>query len=339
MHLRSRFAARLGSLLAAPILALAGLVGTTTPAQAALTEPFDYHVTPKAGPYRDIPGTEVTFRAAAGERSYLWSRNVVISNVTNLAEDDWVGTTLSIRCAYAGGTPETAPLPTGVEAGAYWAANFLPPDETSQSPTVRWVFIAPEQGTYTCRLSVTSYSSIVTSGREVTMRIGAGAQLARAVYPYTARWTLQQEDERTVASGSTATTLGYPITPNGTDRIAVVQDAALTTCKAGSSICPGGTTAYDGTHVQTWIEAQPQNPDGTRCGTPKTSPVATWRISNSKHHQAATNTLYLTTADLAGCSQFRVSLKVRHTWGNPVVVHAGHVTGHIARTHGLAFTY
>ncbi|MBT2444259.1 hypothetical protein J7E93_30035 [Streptomyces sp. ISL-36] len=326
-------------MFAASVLALAGLVGTAAPAQAALTEPFDYQVTPKAGPYRDIPGTEVTFTAAAGERSYLWSRNVVVSNVTKLAEGDWLGTTLSIRCAYAGGTPETAPLPAGVEAGAYWAANFLPPEESSQTPTVRWVFIAPEQGTYTCRLSVTSYSTIVASGREVTMRVGAGAELARATYPYTARWTLLEESERVVGSGSTATTLGYTVTPTGADRIAVVQDAALTTCKAGSAICPGGTTAYDGTHLQTWIEAQPQNPDGTRCGAPKASTVATWRISNDKHHQAATNTLYLTTADLGGCSQIRVSLKVKHTWGNPVVIHAGHVTGQIARTHGLAFTY
>lgn len=340
MRLRSRLAARFGGTLAASLLALAGLVGTATPAQAVLAEPFDYQVTSTAGPYRDIPGTEVTFTAAAGERSYLWSRNVVLSNVTPLAEGDWLGTTFSIRCAYAGGTPETAPLPAGVEAGAYWAANFLP-DETSQSPTVRWVFIAPEHGTYTCRLSVTSYSSIVASGRQVTMRIGAGAELARATYPYAARWTLLQESERMVGSGSTATTLGYTVTPTGADRIAVVQDANLTTCKANSPYesCSGGTSAYDGTHVQTWIEAQPHNPDGTRCGAPKTSTATTWRISNAKHHQAAVNTLYLTTADLGGCSQLRVSLKVKHTWGNPVLIHAGHVPGPLARTHGLAFTY
>ncbi|GAA3399211.1 hypothetical protein [Streptomyces roseoviridis] len=344
MRPRSRLSARLGGSLAASALslalALAGLVGTAAPARAQLAEPFDYQVTSTAGPYRDIPGTEVTFTAAAGERSYLWSRNLVLSNVTALADGDWLGTTLSIRCAYAGGTPETAPLPAGVEAGAYWAANFLP-GETSQSPVVRWVFIAPEEGTYTCRLSVTSYSSIVASGRQVTMRIGAGAELGRAVYPYAARWTLLQESERVVGAGSTATTLGYTVTPTGADRIAVVQDANLTTCKANSpyASCSGGTTAYDGSQVQTWIEAQPQNPDGTRCGAPRTSTVQTWRVSNSRHHQAAVNTLYLTTADLGGCSQIRVSLKAKHTWGNPVLIHAGHVPGPLARTHGLAFTY
>ncbi|MFF5973943.1 hypothetical protein ACFY7C_20670 [Streptomyces sp. NPDC012769] len=340
MRLRSRLGARLGGTLAASVLALAGLMGTATPAQAVLAEPFDYQVTSTAGPYRDIPGTDVTFTAAAGERSYLWSRNVVLSNVTPLTAGDWLGTTLSIRCAYAGGTPETAPLPAGVEAGAYWAANSLP-GETSQSPVVRWVFVAPEEGTYTCRLSVTSYSSIVATGRQVTMRVGAGAELARATYPYAARWTLLQESERVVGSGSTATTLGYTVTPTGADRIAVVQDANLTTCKHNSPYdsCSGGSSAYDGTHVQTWIEAQPQNPDGTRCGTPRTSTASTWRISNAKHHQAAVNTLYLTTADLGGCSQIRVSLKVRHTWGNPVLIHAGHVPGPLARTHGLAFTY
>ncbi|QGZ51847.1 hypothetical protein GPZ77_28815 [Streptomyces sp. QHH-9511] len=340
MRLRSRLAARLGGMFAASVLALAGLTATATPAQAVLTDPFDYPVTPKAGPYHDIPGTEVTFTAAAGERSYLWSRNLVLSNVTELGAKEWLGTTLSIRCAYAGGTPETAPLPTGVEAGAYWAANYLP-GETSQSPTVRWVFVAPEQGTYTCRLSVTSYSTIVADGRQVTMRVGAGAELARAAYPYAARWTLLPESERTVGSGSTATTLGYTVTPTGADRIAVVQDANLSTCKAGSPYpkCSGGTSAYTGTHVQTWIEAQPQNPDGTLCGAPKASTAATWRISDAKHHQAAVNTLHLTTADLGGCSQIRVSLKVRHAWGNPVLIHGGHAAGHIAATHGLAFTY
>ncbi len=280
----------------------------------------------------------MTFTAAAGERSYLWARNVLIENVTELTGDDWLGTTFSIRCARGGGTPETDPLPAGVEAGAYWAANLLPHEHT-QKPTVRWVFIAPEQGTYTCRLSVTSYSTIVADGRKVTMRVAAGAELARAAYPYTARWTLLQDDERVVGSGSTVTTLGSTITPTGADRIAVVQDAALTTCKAGSVICPGGTSQYDGTTVQTWVEAQPQNPDGSRCGAPKTSTATTWHIANRKHHQAAVNTLLLTTADLGGCSQFRVSLKVKHTWGNPVVIHAGHVGGHLARTHGLAFTY
>ncbi|MGW2043615.1 hypothetical protein ACWCPF_00320 [Streptomyces sp. NPDC001858] len=338
MRLRSRLAARLGGTLAAFVLALAGLLGAATPAQAA---PFDYEVTPTAGPYRDIPGTEVTFAAAAGERSYLWSRKVVLSNVTPLASGDWLGTTFSIRCAYAGGTPETAPLPAGVEAGAYWAANFLS-DETSQSPVVRWVFIAPEQGTYTCRLSVTSYSSLVTSDRHVTMRVGADAELARATYPYTARWTLLQESERVVGAGSTVTTLGSTVTPTGAaDRIAVVQDANLTTCKANSpyETCSGGTSAYNGTHVQTWIEAQSQNPDGTLCGSAKTSTVTTWLISNTKNHQAAVNTLNLTTTDLGGCTQFRVSLKVKHTWGNPVLIHAGHVPGPLARTHGLAFSY
>ncbi|MFF9346901.1 hypothetical protein [Streptomyces sp. NPDC014734] len=340
MRLRSRLAARLGGTVAASVLALVGLVGTAAPAQAVSAEPFDYQVTSTAGPYRDIPGTEVTFTAAAGERSYLWSRKVVLSNVTPLTAGDWLGTTFSIRCAYAGGTPETAPLPAGVEAGAYWAANFLP-GETSQSPVVRWVFIAPEQGTYTCRLSVTSYSSIVASGRQVTMRVGAGAELARATYPYAARWTLLQENERVVGSGSTVTTLGSTVTPTGADRIAVVQDANLTTCKANSpyETCKGGTSAYDGTHVQTWIEAQPQNPDGTRCGAAKASAATTWRISNTKNHQAAVNTLNLTTTDLGGCSQLRVSLKVKHTWGNPVLIHAGHVPGPLARTHGLAFTY
>jgi hypothetical protein len=133
-----------------------------------------------------------------------------------------------------------------------------------------------------------------------------------------------------IARGSTRTTLGYTYTPGAGDGITVVQDAALTTCAPGSTICAGGTTAYTGTQAETWIEAQPQNPDGTKCGSAINGSVARWNISTAKHHQTATNVLHLTASQLDGCTAFRVSLKVRNVDGNPLNLHAGYAAGQIA---------
>ncbi|TQJ57753.1 hypothetical protein FBY34_5627 [Streptomyces sp. SLBN-115] len=315
------------------VLFVGGSPALTSSASAA-SSTFDYEVTRNAAAYRDIPGTDVVFTAAAGERSYLWSRNLSVVSVSNLGSGDNVGTTAAVRCRHSDGTA----LPADSEAGAYWAANMVPPGENSAAPALRWVFTAPSAGTYNCRLSVTSYSTIIQNGRSVTMRVPAGAELARGTYASTARWTLPAADTTVIARGVTQTTLGYTYTPGSGDDVTVVQDAALTTCAPGSTICGGGSTAYSGTQAETWIEAQPQNPDGSRCGGPIVGPVARWNISTAKHHQTAANTLHLDKAQLGGCTQTRVSLKVRNVDGNPVNLHAGYAPGQIAATHGLAFT-
>ncbi|MFD9034521.1 hypothetical protein ACFVZW_25795 [Streptomyces sp. NPDC059567] len=118
----------------------------------------------------------------------------------------------------------------------------------------------------------------------------------------------------------------------------MVQDANLTTCIVDSRICSGGTAAYKYTKADTWIEAQPQAPDGAPCGGPIKGPPAHWNITDARHHQTATNTLKLTKSQLGGCTQIRTTLKVRNVEGNPVKIHAGHSSGQIAATHGLAYT-
>jgi hypothetical protein len=315
------------------------LAGMSVPAlaspAAAASADFEYQVTRSASSYRDIPGTEVLFTAAEGEKSYLWSRNLSVASVTPLNSGDNIGSTVAVRCSYSDGRA----LPADAESGAYWAANLVPPGEQSVSPVLRWVFTAPTAGTYNCRLSVTSYSSIIQNGRSVTMQVPAGAELAREVRPSTARWTLPAASTVVIARGSTQTTLGYTYTPGVGDDITVVQDAALTTCAPGSSICAGGSTSYTGTQAETWIEAQPQNADGTKCGNPISGTVTKWDISTAKHHQTATNVLHLTKSQLGGCTRIRASLKVKNVDGNPLNLHAGYATGQIAAAHGLAFTY
>ncbi|MFC8127503.1 hypothetical protein [Streptomyces sp. NPDC057302] len=324
---------RAGSLLAAALVLGSGGSLTLSSGASAASPEFRYEVTRRAEAYRDIPGTDMVFTAAAGQKSYLWSRNLSVASVTPLGSGDNIGSTVAVRCKNSDGTT----LPASTEAGAYWATNQVPPGETSVAPALRWVFTAQTAGTYNCRLSVTSYSSIIQNGRSVTMRIPAGAELARAVYPSAARWTLPARTT-VISRGTTHTTLGYSYTPSGGDGITVVQDAALTTCVAGSSICPGGSTANGGTRAETWIEAQPQNADGAKCGGPIKSAVGKWNISNAKHHQTATNTLHLTKAQLGGCTQIRTTLKIKNVEGNPVNLHTGHAPGEIAASHGLAFT-
>ncbi|MFI8829169.1 hypothetical protein [Streptomyces sp. NPDC053431] len=319
------------------LLGGAGAVFTAPPA-SAVSGDFTYEVTRNADTYLDVPGTEIAFDATAGERSFLWSRYFSTEPVDALSAGDNIGNTFAIRCRDADGTA----LPAGTEAGSYWAANLVPPGEAKLTAALRWVFVAPADGSYTCRLSVVSYSSVIVNGRTVTMRVPAGAELARQtapVYNDMPRWTLLAGSGTTVARGATATTLGYTVTPTTGNRVSLYQDAALSTCAAGSSICSGGTTAYDGTVVETWVEAQPRNADGSLCGGPIAGPVSRWNITNAKHHQTAANTLTLTTAQLGGCTQVRTTLKVRNVDGNPVKIHDGYASGTIAATHGSAISY
>lgn len=317
------------------LLAGTGAVFTAPPA-SAVSGDFTYEVTRNADTYLDVPGTEITFAATAGERSFLWSRYFSTGPIDAVSAGDNIGNTFAIRCRNADGTA----LPAGTEAGSYWAANLVPPSETSLMSALRWVFVAPADGSYSCRLSIVSYSSIIVNGRTVTMRVPAGAELARKSYAATARWTLLAGTGTTVARGTTATTLGYTYTPSATDTdFHLYQDAALSTCAAGSSICSGGTTAYTGTVVETWVEAQPRNPDGSLCGAPVAGPRAHWNITNAKHHQTAANTLKLTKAQLGGCTQVRATLKVQNLDGNPVKVHDGYASGTIAATHGAGISF
>ncbi|MEU9027045.1 hypothetical protein AB0D46_05825 [Streptomyces sp. NPDC048383] len=312
---------------------------TLAPEAWAVSPAFEYLVTRTATGYKDIPGTNVVFSAAAGEKSYLWSRNLTIAGDATLGAGDNIGSTAAVRCRQSNGQE----VPADTEAGAYWATNQVPPNEKSVAPYLRWVFTAPTAGTYDCRLSVTSYSSVIHSGRKVTMTVPAGAQLARQPYTTAARWTLPKVGEAkgtVIAQGSTHTTLGYTYTPGEGDDITVVQDAALTTCVANSPICGGeGSSTYTGTQTESWVEAQPQNPDGAKCGGPIKGGIGKWNISDAKHHQSATNVLHLTKAQLGGCTRIRTVLKIRHVDGNPVNLHFGWAPGRIAATHGLAFTY
>lgn len=329
---RNRIAALVAVLVTVPSALLwATSAAQSEPARGAPA--YEYPVTRNADSSKPIPGVAVDVTASKDQPVYLWARDLAAENVTPLGEGDNIGTTFSLECRHADGTALTG------ERGTYWAANLVPPGERKLTATLRWTFIAPEAGDYTCEVLVTSYSTIIVDGREVTMRVPAGAGLAHRAYPASQRWTLPAESERTVAEGQTVTTLGFTYRPATTEpRLAVVQDVNLTTCKAGSSICDGGSPSNGGSRVTTQVVAKPLKADGTPCGSDLVSPARNGYISTAKHHWTSTNTLYLERSQLGDCPGMRLSLTVRVTDGNPVVIHAGFSVDR-ARSHGTAFEY
>ncbi|MET9952478.1 peptidase inhibitor family I36 protein [Streptomyces sp. NPDC006339] len=296
--------------------------------------------------YADVPGTKLEFDAAQGQASYLWTRNVSVGNVAALGDHKNIGVTTAIRCMYADGRA----LPADKEGGAYWAANLVPPGETALAPSVRWTFVAPTTDRYRCRVSVLGYATWIGAGNSVAMQVDAGAGLSRAVYGDTAGWTQAEAVEPpALTPGTTKSFLDHVYTPRGTDRIAIVMDANMTSCNNdkdgiapnyGIDKCAGESdpTAHH-TDASTWIEAQPVRADGSTCGVPLKSAVARWNITERKHHQTATNVLYLTTAQLGACDRVRATLKVTNHAGNRLQVHTGYASQRIAKTHGSAFTY
>ncbi|ADD41356.1 hypothetical protein [Stackebrandtia nassauensis] len=294
---------------------------------------YEYPVTRHADTSKPIPGVSVDISADKGQAVYLWARDLAAENVTPLGSGDNIGTTFSLECRHRDGTALDG------ERGTYWAANLVPPGEKKLTATLRWTFVAPAAGDYTCEVLVTSYSTIIVDGREVTMRVPAGASLAHRVYPASQRWTLPAESERTVKAGQSVTTLGFTYRPTTSEpKLAVVQDTNLTTCKAGSSICDGGSPGNSGSKVTTQVVAKLLNEDGTACGADLKSPAKNGYISTAKHHWTSTNTLYIEKSQLGNCPRLRLSLSLRVTEGNPVVIHAG-FSVYRARTHGTAFEY
>lgn len=327
-----RIAAIAAVLVTVPVALLwATATAQSEPARGAPA--YEYPVTRNADSSKPIPGLAVDLNASKDQTVYLWARDLATENVTPLGEGDNIGTTFSLECRNADGTALTG------ERGTYWAANLVPPGEKKLTATLRWTFIAPETGDYTCEVLVTSYSTIIVDGREVTMRVPAGASLAHYAYPASQRWTLPAESERVVDEGQTVTTLGYTYRPSTEEpKLVVVQDVNLTTCKAGSSICDGGSPANGGSKVTTQVAAKPLNEDGSPCGSELVSPERNGYISTAKHHWTSTNTLYFERSQLGDCARVRLSLTVRVTEGNPVVIHAGYSVDR-ARSHGTAFEY
>ena len=329
---------RLPVILSATVLAVTAVAGTVSATADSVAEgaadDFVYDVYADASHTVEIPGVATDLSLDDGQSVYLWTRDLAAENVTALSSGENIGTTFGLKCRNADGTDLDA-----TEQGTYWAANLVPPGETQLKPTLRWLFTPPAAGDYHCFGTVTGYSSVVAGGKDVQMRIPAGASLAQHAYPAARSWMLPQESERVVSAGQEVTTLGVDYRL-GTDepKIAVVQDANLTTCKPGSHPCGEGSGGVNGATVRTVITVKQLNADDTECAAPISGEPATRRITDAKHHLAATNTLYLERSQLADCDHLRLSLVVTVTDGNPVVLHGGLSSG-MSRSHGVVFEY
>jgi hypothetical protein len=124
-------------------------------------------------------------------------------------------------------------------------------------------------------------------------------------------------------------------------RVTVVQDVNLTTChRADVPKFPrcGGAPAYNGSTIDTWIEAQPQHSNGTACAALIKSPVTSTFISVARHHKTVNRTLVFAKSALGGCPQVRLSLQIRHAGGAPTIIHSNWSIG-IAPTHGVVYQH
>ncbi|GAA0617588.1 hypothetical protein HPO96_12715 [Kribbella sandramycini] len=322
------------------------LLGTAGPAQAGPAPEFRYEVGYNGSRViRSIPGTQVTFTAATGQKRYFSSRALTAELLTSgPGANDAPGTTFIVHCAGPNMTD-------GRQRGVYWAENMATPGETRTSGLVRWLFIAPADGTFTCELQVSSYvrNDVIDRFGTLQWRILPGAELisspvGEGTVITAARWALPSKPvaEQTILRGGTHRTGGYThvLSTAGT-WVTVVQDVNLTTChRADIPKFPGcdEAPAYNGSTVETWIEAQPQHRDGSSCGTLRKGPVTSTFISVARHHKTVTNTWVPAKSLFGGCPQVRLSVQVRHVGGAPTILHSNWVNA-IAPTHGVVYQH
>ncbi|TWD81214.1 hypothetical protein FB561_2320 [Kribbella amoyensis] len=332
------------------LLAVVGLplVGITPAAQGQTTAApeFRYQVGKNGSSViRSIPGTQVTFTATTGQKRYLYTKNLTAELLTSgLGSGDAPGTTFILHC--------TGPNMTdGRQRGVYSAQNMATPGETRTSLQARWLFIAPANGSFTCEVQVSSYArnDVIDRFGILQWRILAGAELlstpvGTGAVTTAARWALPSLPvaDQTVLWNGTLRTNGYThVLSTAATQVTVIQDVNLTTChKADVPKFPrcGGAPAYNGSTIETWIEAQPQNSNGTACGSLLKSSVTSTFISVARHHKTVNGTWSFARSSLGGCPQVRLSLQIRHAGGAPTIVHSNWVNG-IAPTHGVVYQH
>ena len=290
-------------------------IQTQSSFNASISQELQYQVEPAASTRNLIPGLEVTFQANAGATTYLRALNLSTTNVTSLDLGDNIGNTFWGTCRYSSGAAVS-----GVQ-DHYWASNLVPPAEIAITPQLRWLFVAPISGTYTCEVSVSGYSTIIHSGREVTMRIPAGASLTGQTYASAEEWKLDGSGSQTINVGNTVETLEHTYNLEESSDLTLDADIAISTCKYLSSICSGGQSGILGSSAKIQIEAQPILTGGASCGSAiLSSPVTRW-ISSPKHHLTMNNSLTIDAASLSGCDEVEVKIKVSALDGNPIYLH------------------
>ncbi|MFJ5304922.1 hypothetical protein [Streptomyces sp. NPDC088350] len=292
----------------------------------------------------EVPGASVRFVARPRQRVVMDVSSFSMTAVTRLARGQNVEAGAFLSC------PQ---IPLGRPDGVHFGDNIAPGFHDTVSPVLRWVFKAPQSTgsvMYTCKVEVKFNSTIQRHGPvDVRLTAPRGAVRVTTATPAGAigQWFLKNNYAVGGSRQSLLRTNGHPYTPTSSQPyVTVRQDVQLSTCNQGSRP-PYAECVYEGTEpskVSTWVEAQPQTPDGRSCGMPLRGPVTTSTITRSEHHRTVPNSLTLAKSSLpVGCGRLRLSLLVRHHSGEPVLVHGGTYgdtvdhTRRTAYTHGYAF--
>ena len=296
----------------------------------------------------DVPGASVRFMARPRQRVVMDVSSFSMTAVTRLVRGQNVEAGAYLSC------PEIPQIPPGRPDGVHFGDNIAPGFHDTVSPVLRWVFEAPQSTgsvMYTCKVEVKFNSTIERQGPvDVRLTAPGGAVRVTTATPAGAigQWFLKN-NYAVGGSGrrSLLHTNGHTYTPTSSQPyVTVRQDVQLSTCNQGSTH-PYAECVYEGTapsKVSTWVEAQPQTPDGRPCGMPLRGPVTASTITRFEHHRTVPNSLTLAKSSLpGGCGRLRLSLLVRHHSGEPVLVHGGtygdtvNHTRRTAYTHGYAF--
>ncbi|GHJ53020.1 hypothetical protein Nm8I071_23270 [Nonomuraea sp. TT08I-71] len=332
-------------------LAAALIPGSATPAFAVTTPEYNYSfTTATSSALHSVPGSQVTVALAAGQKLYLYTKDLFNTLLTPMGADDAPGTTFYLSCWKAGES-------TTDRVGVYSAQNTVTPNETTIDGTMRWLLVAPSAGSYTCEIQVGSYAradSIIEAGGRIYMRVKAGAQLnyshvgqpgstVRSAHSWAMPDVESLGEEFVLWSGvKQLNGSTIPLT-SGAGNLTIVQDVNLTTCIPGDHLkwsdCAGGD---GGSTMRTWIEAQPQYSDGRACGPLIKGTVKSTWISRPRHHKTVNDTLTISRSGIgAACTQVRTTLKVEHGGGAQTVIHYkwhGPTKGN-RPTHGVAYQF
>ncbi|WP_020575281.1 hypothetical protein [Actinopolymorpha alba] len=244
---------------------------------------------------------------SAGQTMSVYGR---IAATTNVTRGPMMGARI-ICLGGGGGSPYTVRNHSGKAYGV-------------QTVVVRWLFVAPKDGTFTCELR--GQAATMLDPPATRLDLVADSTLLRMVPASSGsqQWLDRGDscvgrvgipDIQQCARPKAATTVMHRVIPTARAKnVTAVADVQLSREYGGY---PGGPST-----VKVTLEAMPANADNISCApTKKTS--ATYTISGNLHHYKANLSLpQIPVNQSSACgTRVRIRTRVDHLDGNPVTVH------------------
>lgn len=294
----------------------------TTPTLGAYTRQATTNTDPV-----DLPGGGLDLDLAEGEGVWLYTTGLVASTTWAQQTPD-PGVTFIVQC-YGPGIASTG-------TGWYVGRNLDAPNNVTDTfqGQIRTMFVAPSTGTYTCKIRVAAYQPRRDISIPVTFRPGAILH-ATPIKPTSSLgvtagygWDVPSSSDQPVINSVNRTRRhnygNYTFQNSSSPKVTVIMDQAVTTCAPGDSFAGCQGAKVGGTTVKTTMVVQPQNLDGTPCGSATALPVFTHTlpVSTAYHHYPLLNTAVLDKAnDLFGCPRVNIALDLTWMLGQAMVIH------------------